>query len=194
MANISVNDIQTLRERTGVGMMDAKRALEASGGDIDAAITALRKAGQKVADKKASRATREGVVGVYEHSNKKLVTLVSVACETDFVARTTDFQTLAHELAMHVAAANPTYLTAEDIPAEVRAEEEEIAKTQAAGKPANVVATIVQGKLKKYAEEHCLMEQKFFKDDTKTVAGVVHEAIQRMGENIQVKEFVRLTV
>lgn len=194
MANIPVQDIQALRERTGVGMMDAKRALEESGGDIDAAITTLRKAGQKVADKKASRATREGVVGVYEHSNKKLVALVAVACETDFVARTEDFQTLAHDLAMHVAAMNPTYLSLEHIPADVRAQEEEIAKTQAAGKPANVVETIVQGKLKKYAEEHCLLEQKFFKDDTKTVTAIVHEAIQRMGENIQVKEFVRLTV
>lgn len=194
MANIPVSDIQTLRERTGVGMMDAKRALEDNGGDIEAAITALRKAGQKVADKKASRATREGVVGVYEHSNKKLVALVAVACETDFVARTDDFQNLAHDLAMHVAAMTPTYLSIEHIPAEVRAQEEEIAKTQAAGKPANVVETIVQGKLKKYAEEHCLLEQKFFKDDTKTITAVVNEAIQRMGENIQVKEFVRLTV
>ncbi|MEK7570563.1 MAG: translation elongation factor Ts [Patescibacteria group bacterium] len=194
MANIPVSDIQTLRERTGVGMMDAKRALEESGGDIEAAITALRKGGKKVADKKASRATHEGVVGVYEHSNKKLVTLVSVACETDFVARTEDFQTLAHDLAMHVAAANPTYLAAEDIPAEVRAQEEEIARTQAAGKPANIVESIVQGKVKKFAEDNCLLEQKFFKDDSKTVASVVHEAVQRMGENIQVKEFVRVTV
>lgn len=194
MANISVSDIQTLRERTGVGMMDAKRTLEENGGDIEAAITALRKAGKKFADKKASRATHEGVVGIYEHSNKKLVTLVSVACETDFVARTEDFQTLAHDLAMHVAAANPTYLTALDIPADVRAQEEDIARTQAKGKPDNVVETIVQGKMKKYAEEHCLMEQKFFKDDMKTVAAVVHEAIQRMGENIQVREFVRVTI
>ncbi|MEK7631674.1 MAG: translation elongation factor Ts [Patescibacteria group bacterium] len=194
MATISVQDIQALRERTGVGMMDAKRALEENGGDIEVAITALRKAGKKVADKKASRATHEGVVGVYEHSNKKLVTLVSVACETDFVARTEDFQTLAHDLAMHVAAANPTYLTLADIPAEVRSQEEEIARTQTVGKPVKVVETIVQGKLQKYAQEHCLMEQKFFKDDSKTVAAVVHEAIQRLGENIQVREFVRVTV
>ena len=194
MATISVQDIQALRERTGVGMMDAKRALEENGGDIEVAITALRKAGKKVADKKASRATHEGVVGVYEHSNKKLVTLVSVACETDFVARTEDFQTLAHDLAMHVAAANPTYLTLADIPAEVRSQEEEIARTQTVGKPVKVVETIVQGKLQKYAQEHCLMEQKFFKDDSKTVAAVAHEAIQRLGENIQVREFVRVTV
>lgn len=194
MANIPVSDIQNLRERTGVGMMDAKRALEESNGDIEAAITALRKGGQKVADKKAGRATQEGVVGVYEHSNKKLVTLVSVACETDFVARTDDFQNLAHELAMHVAAANPTYLTINDIPIEVRTQEEDIARTQAAGKPENIVASIVEGKVKKFAAEHCLMEQKFFKDDTKTVASVLHEAIQRLGENIQVKEFVRVTI
>lgn len=194
MSTISVADIQTLRERTGVGMLDAKQALEAAGGNIDAAVTALRKSGQKVADKKAARVTREGVVGVYEHSNKKLVAAVVVACETDFVARTADFQTLAHELAMHVAAAAPTYLTVAEIPADVLAKEEDIARSQAGGKPENILTNIIQGKLKKFAEEHCLLEQKFFKDDTKTVAGVVQEAIQKLGENIQVKEFVRLSV
>ncbi|MDP2789546.1 MAG: elongation factor Ts [bacterium] len=194
MPTISVADIQALRERTGVGMLDAKNALEAASGDIDAAVTTLRKSGQKVAEKKAARVTREGVVGVYEHSNKKLVAVVAVACETDFVARTEDFQTLAHELAMHVAAAAPTYLTAADIPADVLATEEDIARSQAKGKPEKILASIIQGKLKKYAEEHCLMEQKFFKDDTKTVSGVVQEAMQKLGENIQVKEFVRLSV
>lgn len=194
MPTISVADIQTLRERTGVGMLDAKHALEAVGGDLDAAVTALRKAGQKIAEKKATRVTREGVVGVYEHSNKKLVTAVAVACETDFVARTEDFQTLAHDLAMHVAAAAPTYLTAEDIPVDILAKEEDIARSQAKGKPEKILASIIQGKLKKYAEDHCLLEQKFFKDDTKTVGGVVQEAMQKLGENIQVKEFVRLNV
>ena len=194
MPTISVADIQTLRERTGVGMLDAKQALETAGGDIDAAVTTLRKAGQKVADKKAARVTREGVVGVYEHSNKKLVAAVAVACETDFVERTEDFQTLAHELAMHVAAAAPTYLSAADIPADILAKEEEIARSQAVGKPENILASIIQGKLKKYAEEHCLLEQKFFKDDTKTVNEVVQETIQKLGENIQVKEFVRVSV
>jgi elongation factor Ts len=194
MSTIPVADIQTLRERTGVGMLDAKHALEASGGDLDAAVTALRKAGQKVAEKKAARVTREGVVGVYEHSNKKLVAAVAVACETDFVARTEDFQTFVHELAMHVAAASPTYLAAADIPADVLAKEEEIARSQAAGKPEAIVRSIVKGKLKKFAEEHCLLEQKFFKDDSKTVGSVIHEAMQKLGENIQVKEFVRLTV
>ncbi len=194
MATISVADIQSLRERTGVGMLDAKNALEAAAGDFEVAVTALRKAGQKVADKKAARVTREGVVGVYEHSNKKLVAAVAVACETDFVGRTADFQALAHDLAMHVAAAAPTYLAAADIPADVLAKEEEIARSQAAGKPENIVTSIVQGKLKKYAEEHCLLDQKFFKDDTKTVNGVVQEAMQKLGENIQVKEFVRVSV
>jgi elongation factor Ts len=175
-------------------MLDAKNALEAASGDIEAAVTALRKAGQKVADKKASRATREGVVGVYEHSNKKLVAAVAVACETDFVERTADFQTLAHELAMHVAAAAPTYLSAAAIPADVIAKEEEIARSQAVGKPENIVTAIVQGKVKKYAEEHCLLDQKFFKDDTKTVGAVLQEAMQKLGENIQVKEFVRVSV
>lgn len=194
MPSIPVADIQLLRERTGVGMLDAKHALEASGGDLEAAVTALRKAGQKVADKRAARVTREGVVGVYEHSNKKLVAAVAVACETDFVARTSDFQTLAHDLAMHVAAAAPLYLSAVDIPAEVLSKEEDIARSQASGKPENILNAIIQGKVKKYAEEHCLLEQKFFKDDTKTIAIVVQEAIQKLGENIQVKEFFRLSV
>ncbi|MEK7640055.1 MAG: elongation factor Ts [Patescibacteria group bacterium] len=194
MPAIPVADIQKLRERTGVGMLDAKQALEAVGGDLDAAVTALRKAGQKVADKKAARATREGVVGVYEHSNKKLVAVVAVACETDFVGRTADFQTLAHELAMHVAAAAPTYLTAAEIPADILAKEEDIARSQSTGKPEAILASIIQGKLKKFVEEHCLLEQKFFKDDSKTVGGVVQEAMQKLGENIQVKEFVRLSV
>jgi len=194
MANVSVTDIQTLRERTGVGLLDAKRALEENAGDLEAAIVALRKVGKHVAQKKAGRSTHEGVVGIYEHSNKKLVAVVAVACETDFVARTEDFQTLAHELAMHVAAANPTYLSVADIPADIRKQEEDIAHTQAKGKPKKVVESIVTGRLAKYAEAHCLLEQKFFKDDTKTVTGVIHEAVQRLGENIQVKEFVRLTV
>lgn len=194
MPTIPVADIQLLRERTGVGMLDAKHALEASGGNVEAAVTSLRKAGQKVAEKKATRATREGVVGVYEHNNKKLVAAVSVACETDFVARTSDFQTMVHELAMHIAAAAPLYLSAADIPADVLAKEEDIARSQASGKPDSILKAIVQGKLKKYAEEHCLLEQKFFKDDTKTVGSVVQEAMQKLGENIQVKEFFRLSV
>ncbi len=192
--NVPIADIQTLRERTGVGMLDAKRALEENAGNLEAAVTALRKAGQKVAEKKAARVTREGVVGIYEHSNKKLVAAVSVACETDFVARTPDFQNLAHELAMHVAAAAPTYLNPEAIPEGILAEEREVARAQAAGKPENIVENIVQGKLKKFAEEHCLLDQKFFKDDSKTVNQVVQEAIQKLGENIQVREFIRLTV
>ncbi len=194
MPTTSIADIQTLRERTGVGMMDAKRALEASGGDIEKAITVLRKSGQKVAEKKADRATHEGVVGVYEHSNKKLVTAVAVACETDFVARTEDFQAFAHDLAMHVAAMSPSYLTPDDIPADIIARETEIAKSQAAGKPENIVESIVKGKVAKFAAEKCLMAQPYFKDDTKTVQQVVQEAIQKLGENIQVRSFTRVIV
>ncbi len=190
----SITDIQALRERTGVGMLDAKRALEESDGNLEAAVTALRKAGQKVAEKKASRETREGVVGVYEHSNHKLVATASVACETDFVARTQDFQALAHELAMHVAAASPSYVSAEDVPADVLDREREIARAQAAGKPDAVVESIVQGKVKKFYAEQCLMEQKFFKDDSKTVSQVVQEAVQKLGENIQVRAISRSTV
>lgn len=188
---VSVTDIQTLRERTGVGMMDAKKALEAHNGDIEAAITELRKSGQKVADAKQSRQTREGVIGTYVHSNNKVVGIIALACETDFVARTEAFQELAHELAMHVAAMSPRYVSSDDIPADVLAQEEEIAKSQAAGKPEAVVANIVAGKLRKFAEDHCLLDQTYFKDDSQRVRDVIGAAVQRLGENIQVRSIAR---
>ena len=194
MPGIAISDIQKFREITGVGMMDAKRALEASDGNFEAAITNLRKTGKKVAASKASRETREGVVGVYEHMNKKLVTAVAVACETDFVALTAEFQAFAHDLAMHIAAMNPTYLTIEDIPEEVLKKESEIARSQAAGKPENIVENIIKGKIAKFAAEQCLLEQTYFKDDTKTVRQVLEEIIQKLGENIQIRAFTRLTV
>jgi len=193
---ISINEIQILRDRTGVGVVDAKSALEKSGGDIEAAIVALRKAGKKVAEKKQSRQTREGTVGFYLHSNKKLLAAVAVACETDFVARTEAFQELAHDLAMHVAAANPQFLNVESIPADLLEKEIEIARSQAEneGKPAKIIENIINGKIAKFTEEHCLLKQKYFKEDKKTVEQILEEAIQKLGENIQIKNFVRFTV
>ena len=196
MTKISITDIQNLREQTGVGVLEAKKALEENQGNLEAAITALRKAGQKFAEKKQDRVTKEGTVGVYLHTNKKLLAAVAVACETDFVARTDAFQELAHDLAMQVAAMNPKYLLPENIPAEIIAHETDIARTQALndGKPEKIVENIVKGKLAKYAEEKCLLKQKFFKDDERTIEQVMHEAIQKLGENIQIKDFIILKV
>lgn len=193
---ISIKEIQILRDRTGIGVVDAKSALEKSGGDIEAAIVALRKAGKKVAEKKQSRQTSEGTVGVYLHSNKKLLTAVALACETDFVARTEVFQELAHDLAMHVAAANPKFLNPESIPADLLEKETEIARTQAEneGKPVKIIDNIVEGKIAKFTEDYCLLKQRFFKEDKKTVEQILQEAIQKLGENIQIKNFVRFTV
>lgn len=194
--NITTADIQKLREQTGVGMMDAKKALTAAAGDMTAAVEALRKKGQKIAASKSERAVKEGVVGTYLHSNGKIAALVAVACETDFVARTEDFQALAKDLAMHVAAMNPTYLKPSDVPAEVIAKEEEIYREQltAEGKPEAMLEKILPGKLKKFYSDVCFLEQPFVKDDSVTVGQLVESSISKLGENIQVTSFSRLTV
>lgn len=193
---ISPADIQALRDQTGVGMMDAKKALTAADGHMSAAVEALRKKGQKIAAAKSDRTVKEGVVGTYLHSNGKIAALVSLACETDFVARTDDFRTLAKELAMHVAAMNPVYVKPADIPADVIAKEEEIYRAQlsAEGKPEAMLAKILPGKLKKFQSEVCLVDQPFVKDDTVTVGQLVESAITKLGENIQILSFSRLTV
>jgi elongation factor Ts len=194
--SISLETIKILRERTGVGVLDAKAALETSGGDVDAAVLVLRKSGQKIMEKKQARETREGVVGVYLHSNKKLVGVVALACETDFVALTEDFQNLAHDLAMQVAAANPEYLNAADLPEEIKAKEIEIIRSQPefSGKPAAMLEKIIEGKLQKYGSEHCFLLQPFFKDPEITVGEVLRQAVQKMGENIQIRSFYRITL
>jgi elongation factor Ts len=194
--SISLETIKILRERTGVGVMDAKAALEASGGDVDAAVITLRKSGQKIAEKKQARETRDGTIGVYLHSNKKLLGVVALACETDFVARTEDFQTLAHDFAMHVAAANPEYLNEADIPEEVKVREMEIIKSQPefSGKPAAMLEKIIEGKLQKFGAEHCFLLQPYFKDSEITVGEVLRQAIQKLGENIQIRSFYRVTL
>lgn len=193
---ISTQDIQALRQQTGVGILEARKALQASAGDPKAALEALRKAGVKVAAQKSSRAVKEGAVGYYLHSNKKVGALVSIACETDFVARTEDFQSLAHDLALHVAAANPLYLRPADVPADVREKEETVYRSQleAAGKPKAMWGKILPGKMQKYYRDVCLLEQPFVKDDTMSVGELVNAAIAKLGENIQVTSFARLTV
>lgn len=193
---ISTQDIQALRQETGVGMMEAKKALAAAAGDRKLAIEALRKAGKKIAAAKSARQVKEGTVGWYIHANNKVAALVALACETDFVARTEDFKNLAHDLAIHIAAANPIYLQASDVPANIVAKEEEVyrAQLQSEGKPEKMWDKILPGKLQKYFAESCLLEQPFVKDDAITVKQLLETAVTKLGENIQITSFSRLIV
>ncbi len=193
---ISTSDIQSLRQKTGVGLMVAKRALEAAGGDLDRAMTELRKAGVKLAAKKSERVLKEGVIGTYLHSNGKVAAQVALACETDFVARNEDFKALAKELALHVAATNPRYVDRAAVPAEVVAEEQKIYRSQLkqAGQPPARWDKIVAGKLEKFYSEACLLEQPHVRDDTQTIQDLVTAAVAKLGENIQIVAFSRLAL
>ncbi|MFH1430511.1 MAG: translation elongation factor Ts [Candidatus Uhrbacteria bacterium] len=186
--------IMQLRQITGAGIMDAKQALDECGGDIEAAKDVLRKKGQAKAAKKAGRETAEGLVGSYIHANGKLGVLVEIACETDFVARGDEFKTLVSDIAMHIAAADPQYLSREEVPQDIIAKEHEIATGQAAGKPADMLERIVGGKLDKFYAENCLLEQEYIKDDSLTVQQRVEQAIAKIGENIQVRRFCRFAL
>ena len=193
---ISATVVKHLRERTGVGMMECKSALVEAGGDVTEAEKILRKRGVAAAAKKAGRATGEGAVGSYIHTGGKIGVLVEVNCETDFAARSEDFQSLVHEIAMHVAAAAPRFVRREEVLEAVLAEEREIARDQAlkSGKPQPVVDKIVEGKLEKFFAESCLLEQPFVKDPEKTVGQLVAERVSRIGENIQVSRFARFVL
>ena len=188
--------VKELRERTGAGMMDCKRALVETEGDLDKAIEVLRKHGMATAAKKAGRVAAEGVVGSYIHAGGKIGVLLEVNCETDFVARTDDFQTLVKDLAMHIAAADPRFATREEVSPEVIERERAIYREQAleSGKPENVVDRIVEGKMEKFFAESVLMEQAFIKDPDQTVQQLVTEVIAKLGENIQVRRFSRFKV
>ena len=196
MAEITAQMVKELRERTGAGMMECKSALTEAKGDLPAAEVILRKRGVAAAAKKASRATRQGLVSSYIHPGAQLGVLVEVDCESDFVARTDDFKQLAHDLAMQVAAADPKYLRREDIPAKVLEQEKEIqkARVMAEGKPANVAEKIVEGRLSKFYEEVCLYDQQFIKDGTMTVGQLVASVIAKTGENINVARFQRFKI
>lgn len=185
--------VKELRERCGAGIMDCKSALEATNGNLDGAIDHLRKKGLAAAAKKAGRATSEGLVISYIHPGNKIGVLLEVNCETDFVARTEEFQSLARDLAMHVAALAPQYVRREEVPEAVLRREQEIytSQAQATGKPPQVVERIVQGKLAKWHAEVCLLEQPFVKDDKKTVSELVKELIAKLGEYIVVRRFSR---
>jgi elongation factor Ts len=187
---ISVEDIKKLRDATGAGMMKAKEALEASDGDMDKAVQYLREKGEASAAKRADREARAGVIEAYVHGGR-IGVLVELNCETDFVARTDDFKDLAKDIAMHVAAANPEYLNAEAVPAEIVESEREVYRKEVAGKPAEIIEKIVDGKLAKYYEGVCLMQQAFVKDPDITVGTLVTNAVAKMGENIVVRRYVR---
>jgi elongation factor Ts len=185
--------VKDLRERTGAGMMDCKKALEESAGDVEKAIEFLRIHGLSKAAKKAGREASEGLVVSYIHPGNRVGVLLEVNCETDFVARTDDFQNLVKNLAMHIAAAAPLGVTRDDIPADLLAKEKEVFRAQALeeGKPAAVVDKIVQGRIDKFFAESALMDQVYVKDNDKKVADLVNEAISKLGENIKVARFAR---
>ncbi len=190
---ITAEQVKTLRERTGAGMMECKNALTETGGNIEEAITVLRKRGLAQAAKRAGRATRQGMVNSYIHLGGKVGVLVEVNCESDFVARTEGFQTLVKELAMQIAAADPKYVSREQVPAEELAKEKEISRAQFAGsnKPADVIEKIVEGKLGAFYERVCLLDQPSIRDGAVKVHQMVAAAVAQTGENITVSRFAR---
>lgn len=190
---VSASVVKQLRDKTGAGMMDCKKALAETQGDVQKAIDYLRQKGLAAAAKKADRAAADGAVGAYVHPGGKIGVLVEINCETDFVARTSEFQALLKDIAMQVAAANPRYIRREDVsPAELD-KEKEIYRQQAldTGKPEKVIDKIVEGKIDRFYSEVCLLEQSFIKDPDKTIATVINDAIARLGENIQVRRIAR---
>ena len=195
-ANVSAQQVKELRDRTGAGFTACREALLEAHGDIEQAINLLRKKGQAAAAKKAQRATSEGLVSCYIHTGGKIGVLVEVNCESDFVARTEDFQRLCHDVAMHIAALDPRFLRREEVTQEVLDREREIFREQAraSGKPDAVVEKIISGKMDKFYEENCLYEQHFIKDEGTTVKELIDQAIAKVGENITVRRFSRFKV
>ena len=196
MANISAAQVKELREKTGAPMMDCKQALTEAKGDLDQAVVLLRKKGVSVAAKKATRATSEGSVGHYIHAGGKIGVLVEVNCESDFVARTDDFKELVHDIAMHIAASDPKFVRKEDVTVQDLEREKDIYRAQAAasGKPANIIEKMVTGRMEKFYEEVCLLEQPFIKDQTVSISQLIAAKIGKLGENIAVRRFARFKV
>ncbi|MFZ5760884.1 MAG: translation elongation factor Ts [Thermodesulfobacteriota bacterium] len=194
--NITSQMVKELRDKTNAGMMDCKKALAETQGDMEKAVDLLRQKGLAVAAKRAERATSEGVVATYIHAGGKLGVMVEVGCETDFVAKTDSFIEFARNMAMHIAAANPVSVKREDVPAELLEREREIYVKQAldSGKPANIVDKIVAGKIDKFYSEICLMEQQYVKNPDLTIQDLLNEIIASLGENITVKRFARFQV
>ena len=196
MAEITAALVKELRERTGAGMMECKKALVEGKGDIAEAEVILRKRGISMAGKKAGRVTRQGLIGTYIHAGGQLGVMVEINCESDFVARTDDFKELVHDVAMHVAAADPRYLRREDVPAAVLEKEKEIARdrAKAEGKPEKIIDKIVEGQLAKYYEAACLLDQPFVKEATLSIDQLVKTKIAKLGENMSIARFVRFKV
>jgi elongation factor Ts len=188
--------VKQLRDKTGSGMMDCKKALAENSGDMEKAIDFLRKKGLATAAKRAGRATTEGVVQPYVHTGGKLGVMVEVNCETDFVAKSEDFQEFAKNVAMHIAATSPIGISPEDVPAETLAREKDIYMDQArqTGKPENVIEKIVEGKMNKFLKENCLMNQAYVRNPDITIADLLNELIAKIGENISIKRFVRFQI
>ena len=193
---ISMDMVKKLRQMTGAGVMDCKKALEEAEGDFDKAVEILRKKGAAKAAKKAGRATSEGIITSYVHFNGRIGVLLELNCETDFVARTDEFKELAYNLAKQVAAMNPRWVSRESVPQEVIEKEKEIYREQlkGSGKPEHIVEKIVEGKLEKFFQENCLLEQDYIFEDGKKVKDIITEAVAKIGENIQVSRFVRMEV
>jgi len=188
--------VKELRDKTNAGMMDCKKALTETDGDMEKAVDLLRQKGLAVAAKRADRETKEGVIECYIHAGGKLGVMVEVGCETDFVAKTDDFKAFAKDIAMHIAAVNPVAITRDDVPAELVAREKEIYVKQAldSGKPEQIVEKIVTGKIEKYLAEICLLEQKFVKNPDLSIQDLLNELVAKMGENISVKQFSRFQI
>lgn len=193
-------DTQTivrLRDMTGAGMLDCKKALDETGGDIEKAVDYLRKKGEvKAAKKSAERTASEGIIHAYIHAGGKVGVMLQLSCETDFVARNEEFKALAHDIAMHIAASNPTYAKPEDVPENELKKEKEIYREQlkAEGKPDNIIDKIMDGKISKYFEDVCLLKQPFIKDDKKKVEQIITEAVAKIGEKIEVARFARYQI
>jgi len=194
--NISATQVKELREKTGAPMMDCKQALTEAKGDMEQAVVVLRKKGVSVAAKKATRVTSEGSVASYIHAGGKIGVLVEINCESDFVARTEDFKELVHDIAMHIAASDPKFVRKEDVTPEAYEREKDIFRAQAiaSGKPANIAEKMVEGKMAKFYEEVCLLEQPFIKDQAVSIAQLIAAKIGKLGENIAVRRFARFKV
>ena len=190
---ITAAQVKELREATGVGMMECKKALTETNGDMEKAMEWLRKKGIASAEKKSGRVAAEGVVEAYIHMGGKIGVMVEVNCETDFVAKTPEFKAFVRDIAMHIAAANPAYLNREEVPAEILDKEREILRAQALneGKPEKIVDRMVEGRVEKYYKDNCLVDQPFVKDPNMTIAQYVTQRVQMTGENIKIRRFVR---
>jgi elongation factor Ts len=196
MAEITAQMVKELREATNAGVLDCKKALQESNGDFEAAVEVLRKKGLASAAKKASRDTNEGVIGTYIHAGAKMAGMVQLNCETDFVARTDRFQQLARDIAMHVVASRPLYVTREEVPADLIDREKSIYREQmiSSGKPEQVIDKIVEGKLDKWLSEVCLLDQAFVKDPDVTIGSLLTDSVAALGENIRISRFERLAI